>query len=192
MLGHLHEGRREGVQMIRNDDERRQFYLDGAPVSHPSEGLLLDWTARLRSEGRDSGTDGIARFIIQDFALRHFLGVPQSPITTGWLAECLGEILNYADPLKTFRLLPRPKKRPPDPQRGWDIACWVAVSEKRGYSHAGAIEAAADLFCMDDSNVRKLCKTLPEWMNPAEDVWEEYFRLCNRPLPAWKAKAGKK
>jgi hypothetical protein len=176
--------------MIRDDEELRAFYNEGTSVSHPTDALLLEWTNRLRDGERGPAVDGIARYIIKDFQLRQFLGVPQSDVTLEWLGEALGAILEYSDPLQTLGLLPRPKKRPADPQRGWDVACWVTVTQKRGYSRAEAIQSAAQLFCMDESNVRKLVKAGPEWMNPDQDIWDEYFQLRNRPLPL--TKSGKK
>jgi len=176
--------------MIRNDDELREFYNKEVPVSHPNDALLLDWTTRLQSGERNAETDGIARYIIKDFQLRQFLGDAQSPVTLEWLSGVLGAILDHKDALETLGLLPRPKKRPADPQRGWDISCWVAVSIKRGYKQAEAIQLAAEKFCTDESNVRKLLKTRQEWMNPNDDVWDEYFQIRKRQLPP--AKTGKK
>jgi hypothetical protein len=169
---------------VRNDDERRKFYTEPVPVSHPDDVLLRQWITLLHSGERDAETDGIARYIIKDFALRQFLGVPQSPVTLEWLAGALHEILDYGDPLEVFKLLPRPKKRPPDPQRGWDVACWVEVAVKRGYSRPEAIQRAAETFHMDDSNVRRHVRAGPMWMNPDEGVWDEYFLLRKKPLPS--------
>ena len=107
----------------------------------------------------------------------------------GWIAEGLAAILEHRDARETLGLLPRAKKRPADPQRGWDIAMWIDAAEKLGYSRATAVKLAADAFHTDDSNVRKLIKNSPEWINPNKD-WDEYFTLRSRPLPP--AKTGKK
>lgn len=168
--------------MIRNDDEKRGF-LEG--VQHPDDTLLEEWVSRIRSGERGPEIDGIARRIIHDFALREFLNVPQSRVTIAWLADALGEILKYADPLHTLGVMPRPRSRPADPQRGWDVACWVSAAERRGYSRTEAIKLAAETFASDDSNIRKLLKKGPEWMAPADD-WEDYFALRNRTLPPRK------
>lgn len=177
--------------MIRDDKQRKSF-LQG--VRHPDETLMNEWTTRIRSGERGPEIDGIARRIIQDFGLRHFLNVPQSPIAIGWLADALHKIQEYEDPLDTLGLLPRPAKRPADPQRGWDLACWIAVAETRGYSRSEAVALAADVFFTDISNVRRLAKQRPEWMmNPEDDAWEDYFMLRERRLPPFTAsKAGEK
>ena len=170
--------------MIRNDDELRKFHNAEVPVSHPDDSLLLDWTTRLQSGERGIEADGIARYIIKDFRLRQFMGVPQSKVTLEWLGDALGAIVEYADARETLGLMPRPKNRPADPQRGWDVACWVEVAIQRGYKRAKAIQSASELFFMDPSSVRKLVKTgVPKWMNPDGDVWDEYFQLRKRPLP---------
>lgn len=172
--------------MIRNDEELRMFYNAGTPVSHPNDAILQDWTTRIQSGERGAEIDGIARYIIKDFRLRQFLGVAQSPVTLQWLADVLGDMVDYKDKdaLTTLGLMPRPAKRPVDPQNGWDICCWIAVSELRGHAPNWAIAAAADLFHKDVSTVRKLLKkNMPEWMNPTDEVWEEYFQIRRRPLP---------
>lgn len=177
------KGAAKGCSLIRNDEDKRRFLTEPFPVSHPDDVLLTEWVDRIRDGERGPEVDGIARAILNDFALRHFLGVPQSPVTLGWLADALTDITDYADPLTTLGLLPRPKKRPADPQHGWDVACWVAVTQQRGYSRAQAIQMAAELFATDESNVRKLLKKGPSWMNPDKPVWEDYFQLRKRPLP---------
>ena len=100
------------------------------------------------------------------------------------------KILEYKDARDALGLLPRANKRPGNPQRGWDIACWIDVAEKRGYARAEAVKLAADTFHTDESNVRKLIKNSPDWINPDLEVWDEYFRLKSRPLPS--TRAGKK
>lgn len=172
--------------MISNDDELRKFYNEEVPVSRPDDALLRDWIARLQSGERGIEADGIARYIIKDFRLRQFLGLPQSAVVLEWLGDVLGAIVEYADARESLGLMPRPNKRPADPQRGWDIACWVEVAIQRGYKKAEAIQRAAEVFFVDPSNVRKLLKTGPEWMNPSGDVWDEYFQLRKRPLPPTK------
>ena len=169
--------------MIPNDDELQTVDDTEAPVSHPSDALLLDWMHRLKSGKRGQETDDIARTIIMDFRLRQFYGVPQSPITLGWLAEILDAILEHQDVYQATGLLPRPKKRPANPQRGWDISSWIKVAKGRGYSQAEAIKLAAVTFSTDESNVRKLIKNEPDWMNPDGKVWDEYFKINGRLLP---------
>ncbi|WP_374671684.1 hypothetical protein [Acidovorax temperans] len=172
--------------MIQDDDELRSFLLDDAPISHPSEAQLNDWIARIRSDERGPAIDGIARVIIRDFYLRNFLGIEQSRVATGWLAESLSEILDHKDPLHALGLLPRPNKRPADPRKGMDVAMWVACAERIGLSHPEAKRQAAEAFHMDESNVGKLIRQYGglKWMNPDTDVLIEYFKLQGRPLPS--------
>lgn len=177
----------EGVCMIRNDDELRSFYCAETPVSHPSDAQLLDWITRIRAGERGAEIDGIARYIIKDFCLRQFLGIAQSPITLEWVANSLSQIIDYADPLQTLGLVPRPNSRPPDTQQGIDISWWVAITIKRGYKKAQAIQAAAELFAKDESVIRRACnKNQSEWMNPDDRTWDEYFQHLKRPLPPAK------
>lgn len=170
--------------MIRNDDELRKFYNEDGPPSHPDDILLRHWIKRLQSGERGAQADGLARAVIGDFRLRQFLGVPQSAVTLKWLSDVLGAIVGYADARETLGLMPRPKNRPSNPQHGWDIACWVEVTIKRGFARADAIQLASDTFFMDVSGVRKLVKQGPQWMDPNGEDWDEYFQLRNRPLPS--------
>jgi len=171
--------------MIKTNDELRDFFGGDEPISHPTDALLNDWIARIRSGERGSAIDGIAREIIRDFYLRNFLGVPQSAVSVSWLAEALSEILDHRDPLDALGLQRRQNKRPPDPGKSMDVAMWVACAEELGLTRPAAIAQAAETFATDDSNVRKLLKKSEplEWMNPNRTALAEYFQHRGKPLP---------
>ncbi len=171
--------------MSDSDDKISQFYTEEVPVSHPTDSLLLDWTARIRAGERSEEIDGIARYIIKDFRLRQMLDVPQSPITMEWIGSALDSILEYETVEQAFALLPRPKQRPRDIQKDMDIACWVAVAQLRGYEQPEAFALASDTFHTDISNVRRKVRDCPlDWINPSDEFWEHYFIGKNKPLPS--------
>jgi len=171
--------------MIEDDNDIRHIFADEEPISHPPDALLSAWITRIRNEEPSSESDGLARSIIRDFYLRNFLGIEQSRITLDWLADSLSEILDHKDPLRALGLMPRPKKRPPDPSKAMDVAMWVACAERIGLSHADAKRRAADTFHMDESNVAKLIRKggALEWMNPDTNVLIKHFALLGKPLP---------
>ena len=169
--------------MLTDDDGLREFF-EG--ISFAPDHLLLDWTARLKTGDPDADTDALARAVIRDFCLRHFMNAPQSSITLGWLSEALSEILEHADPLSVLGLMPRAKHRPADPQLAMDVAWWVKLAIARGYLKADAMQRASDLFARDVKTIERYSAKGKEWangMNPTVD-WERYFLSRARPLPA--------
>lgn len=168
--------------MQQYDEGPREFDGDSEPDSPPSDAQLQEWIAQIQSGERGDEIDGLSRVILRDFILRQYLGVSHSPITLDWIAEVFSTILDHEDPLETLGLKPRPKHRPPDPQHGWHVACRVKAAQERGYSRAEAVNAASDLFHLDESAVRRMVKKDPEWTNSKAN-WEAHFLQALRPLP---------
>jgi hypothetical protein len=160
------------------------------------EVLLLDAIARIRSQQQGPQTDELARVVLRDFNDRQAMGLPQSAVTLEWLAEALEKVMNCEDPLAAFGFQHRPKHRPADEDRIFDIGWWVALAQLRGYTRAEAIKLAAATFAsdaeeMDLSYIRKIVKkfdadAILDYGKPAEAHWEKVFEARARPLPAKK------
>ena len=153
-------------------------------TEHAPEHLLRDWTARLASGERGIKADGLARAVIRDFALRQWFGQPQSPATLEWLADVLSAVLNHAEPLDALGLMPRPKKRPANPQLAINVGYWLAATQDRGYSAAQAVVLAAEMFSKEPQTIAGYRRDAAEWVairNPEAD-WEDFF-AGRWPLP---------
>lgn len=159
------------------------------------DSLLEEWTNRLLSEideHADLRIEGkvrakLAQQILQDFCLRAWMDLPQSKYTLLWLAEVFGQILEDGKPdaRRAFSLLPR-REGGPKQESGTDIALWVELTLRRGYTEKQAKQFAAATFHHDEKHISRLLrKNKVMELNPSVtwEEWEEYFRLMNRPLP---------
>ncbi len=171
--------------MIKTKADRLNFSRNTERVP---EHLARDWTQRLLGGETGPKADGIARYLIHDFYIRAGLNEPQSVHTLSCLAEVLSKILEEGKPdaRKAFSLLPRREGAGAHVDAAIDIACWTAMTIKRGYSEADAVRQAAAIFHRDAKHIqrqRKRASDWPEGMSPKAD-WDEYFRLIGRPLPS--------
>ena len=180
--------------MIETEDERRRFYED---VSHVSDNLLFEWTELIRSGNRGAEIDGYATCAINDFWLRQSLGDPQSRFTVGWLAEVLDRATEHRNPAQLFDelgLMPKPKRRPADPQRAIDVGWWLKCASNRGHSEAEAVALAAECFHRDVKTIERYRKQAADWaggMTAVDETWERYFMGHRPPRPLPKRKDGK-
>ena len=162
--------------------------MNGINFDPVPEHLLHEWTTRLLSGEQGHAAHGIARAIIIDFCTRARLNRPQSTITLNWLADVLDHILDEGKPdaRKAFSLMPRREGGNEKTGEAIDIACWVRLTIRRGYSEANAKKLAAAIFCKDEKHIARQVRRAIEWadgMNPKVD-WEEYFKYKRRPLPS--------
>jgi hypothetical protein len=161
---------------MTNDDRARQLeFLSGG--ERVPEHLLLDWTTRLASRERGIKADGLARRVIRDFVLRQWFGQPQSPATLEWLADSLNNVLDGAKPMDELGLMPRPKKRPANPQLAINVGYWLAATQDRGYSAAQAVALAAEVFSKEPQTITRYRRTAAEWVagrTPSAN-WEDFF-----------------
>lgn len=179
--------------MIEDREELLEFW-DG--VTHIQEHLLREWTERIRSGERGKEVDGFATAVIHDFWLRHSLGHEQSPVALAWLADVLDSATEHRNPkelMSELGLLPRPRKRPPDPQRAIDVAWWLRSAERLGYSAKEAVELASECFHRDVKTIDRYRKQAGSWadgMTANAETWRSYFLSAKppRPLPPPKDK----
>ena len=180
--------------MIKNKQEFRQFW-DG--VTHVPEHLLHEWTERIRSGERGKEVDGYATAVIHDFWLRQALEHEQSPATLAWLADVLDRATEHRNPkelMAELGLLPRPRKRPPDPQRAIDVAWWLRSAERLGYTAKEAVELAAECFHKDVKTIERYRAQAVEdadGMTADAENWERYFIAAKPPRPLPPPKDGK-
>ena len=178
--------------MIRSKEELRAFY-EG--TERTPDHLLVQWTTRLLAGERGKAADGLARAILNDFILRQQLRQPHSAVTLDWLADVLGSILDHhAEPLAALGLSKRAKHRPADPQVSMDVAWWVRLTERRGYTAAEAKEMAAALFHRDVKTVEADKRRAAGWvdgMNPDPAAGRDYFMTLKPPRPLPKPKREK-
>lgn len=169
-------------------------------MSHISDGLLRDWTQLIESGERGSNVDGFATAAIRDFWLRQSLGSPHSPVMLSWVAEVLRRATEHRNPsqlLDELGLLPKPKRRPPDPQKAIDVGWWLRCAVNRGYSETEAVELAAERFHKDTKSIERYRRDADSWasgMRADDETWEIYFstRKPPRPLPEPKSKSKSK
>lgn len=188
--------------MISNDDEWRDFYKG---ISHAPDHKIREWAtliaavwgawtptdpAQQSADTRDNRSHGAALNIIEDFRLRQSLGVEQSPETLRWLAEALGRVVEHKDldPLHSLGLLPRPRKRPPDPQLGEDVAFWIECAGRRGYSESEAKDLAATVYAKDPRSIDRYLQRAVGWTPASDESAERYFMHKGKPLPEPKDK----
>lgn len=160
---------------------------------------LSDPATFSRANERALEADDMARSLIEDFCHRAMFKTPQSHQTVKWLADSLRSVLNHEypqAPLRSFGLLPRSKGKPQDETRPFDVAAWVLVAMRRGYTKAEAKEMAASAFDIDlkqvERHIREQALT-PESLNPDEALWDSKFNAQRpddpaRPLPKPKAR----
>lgn len=174
--------------MVGSEDERRRFW---GGISHVSDDQLSEWTELIRSGKRGPEVDGFATCAINDFWLRQSLGHEQSRFTMAWLAEVLDSATEHRNPAQLFDalgLMPKPKRRPADPQRAVDVGWWIRCAEGRGYSRAEALALAAECFHRDLKTIERYRKAAADWasgMTASDETWERYFlgHKPPRPLP---------
>ena len=172
-----------GDMMIDDKEGKRRFFAD---VENVPDHLLQDWTARIQTGERNNEVHGLAQAVIHDFCLRQDLGHGQSEVTLRWLVDVLEGILDHRDPMEVLGLLPRPKSRPPDPQRAIDVAWWLRTAELQGYLPQEAVALAADCFDRDAKTIERYRKQGAGWtegMNPDIGHWERYFLSSKPPRP---------
>ena len=180
--------------MIETEDERRRFYEH---VAHTPESLLFEWTELIRAGQRGREIDGYATNAINDFWLRQSLGRPQSQAALSWLAEVLDRATEHRNPSQLFDelgLLPRPNRRPANPQHAIDVGWWLKCVSNRGYSEAEAVALAAECFHRDVKTIERYRKQAADWasgMTAADETWERYFMGHRPPRPLPKRKDGK-
>ncbi|MCZ2096761.1 MAG: hypothetical protein LC121_10965 [Anaerolineae bacterium] len=155
--------------------------------------MLLDWTARLRSDERNDATDdNLARRVMRDFVLRQWYGLPQSTVTLEWIAEAFDAMLDGAKPQDALRLLSRSAHRPRDPGRttGADVAQWLRATELRGYGRAEAVGLASERFSRDTKTIERYRR---DYAAEADGMvegfdFESLFLSMGRPLPPRRTK----
>lgn len=131
-----------------------------------------------------------ARHILMDFCHRARHGTEQSDVTIKWLAGCFMKALgheNPRNPLQSFGLLPRAKGQPKDETGAFDVAAWVLVAMRRGYTKAEAKDMAAAEFDIDLKHVERLIRDqglAPEMLSPDEEVWDIHFNIPSGDKPA--------
>lgn len=178
---------------MRTNKKKEADFLAG--ISHIPDGLLLDWTTRIRSGERNLEVDGIARTVIRDICLRQWLGVPQSPIALDWLCDVLDGTLNHEDPKDLLGLLPRKANRPTSSvDTSFEVACWLKLAqEDRGYTRKEAKERAAEVFGRDLKTIERDARMAKSWistMNPDAD-WAGRFLTMKPPRPLPPRRSGK-
>ncbi len=131
-----------------------------------------------------------ARHILMDFIHRARHGTQQSDVAIKWLASCFMMALehkNPRNPLQSFGLLPRKKGQPPDETTPFDVAAWVLVATRRGYTKAEAKGMAASEFDIDLRHVERHIRRQalkPEMLNPDEELWDIHFNIPSGDKPA--------
>ena len=150
-----------------------------------SESEIASYLATIKvSEKCNAETELASAALIQDFCLRQWSGKPQVNGTLDWLAGALSAVLDDEDPLGAFGLMARPNHRPrSDGSKALDIAMWVACLVKRGVPHSSAVIQASEVFCTDESNIRRKLReaNFMALVDEAEAArWEKYLVSIGR------------
>lgn len=151
---------------------------------------LGDPSTLSRKNERAQEADDMARTLLMDFCHRAMHKAGQSERTIKWLSDAFMALLDHehADkPLQAFGLLPRAKGQPKDEMGAFDVAAWVLVTMRRGYTKAEAKDMAAAVFDIDLKHVERLMRNqglTPEMLSLDEEVWDIHFNIPGRDKPA--------
>lgn len=141
-----------------------------------------------------------ARLLLMNFCNRALSGEQQSPVTVEWLKDAFISVLEYehpTHPLQSFGLLPRSKGRQNNNIKSFDVAAWVLLTIRRGYTRRQAKEMAASTFQIElrtvEANLRDSALTDANLTND-ESLWEARFNSASRsrrarPLPPRRSKS---
>jgi hypothetical protein len=170
-----------------SDDELARMVSDIRFALMMADEGLGDFT---HSNPQASGANQAARHILMDFIHRAQHGTQQSDVAIKWLASCFMKALeheNPRNPMQSFGLLPRPKGKPPDETKAFDVAAWVIVARRRGYEKAEAKDMAAAVFHTDLKTVERYMREAalePEHLTANDETWEIHFNIPCRSKPA--------
>lgn len=150
---------------------------------------LGDPSTLSRKNERAQEADDMARTLLMDFCHRAMHKAVQSERTIKWLSDAFVALLDHEHaekPLQAFGLLPRPRGKPNDDRKPFDVAAWVLVATRRGYEKE-AKSMAADVFHIDLKHVERLIRDqglTPEMLSPDEGLWDIHFNIPGRDKPA--------
>jgi hypothetical protein len=188
---------------VDNEDDASAVFLDPSP--HFSDEELVRMVSQIRTvlmisyddpdsfshaNERAADANKQARHILMDFWHRALHRTDQSPVTIEWLASCFMKVLDHEhprNPLQSFGLLPRPKGKPRDEMNSFDVAAWVLVAMRRGYTKAEAKDMAAGVFDIDLKQVERHMRNealKPEHLSADEETWDIHFNIPSRDKPA--------